>query len=382
MPILWRYMLSQYLKVFFLSTVAFIAVLLTTRAEEIAHFATLGPQGFFVLWFTLYQIPYILPIAIPFSCLISAVLLIKSLSVTHELTALRTCGFAIRNILAPILLAASLITLLNFYIVSEMATNSHLATGLLKSELRSLNPLLLLNNKQMMKMKGFYFDTLGPSRMAESAGDIVLAMPNKSNNRLNMLVAKNLQASMTSFVASDVTLISSLQTEDEDLFDHLMLENIQEAATTIQDFSQMVQKKVWSVNNDHLRSGLLLVRIEEEQKLLDRSIKANEPASQIKIIQRNISRSYAEILRRLSIALAVFTFTLMGAAFGINISRNQSNRGLFFVIGLATLYLVAFFTAKSLDHLLLASISLYIVPHIIIVMMSIWALNRASKGIE
>ncbi len=38
--------------------------LVTTRLDAVAHFATLGSEGLLILWFTLHQIPYILPIAI------------------------------------------------------------------------------------------------------------------------------------------------------------------------------------------------------------------------------------------------------------------------------------------------------------------------------
>jgi lipopolysaccharide export system permease protein len=164
MPILWRYLLVHYFKVLFFCTIAFIIILFTMRLDEIAHFITLGASGLYLLLFTLYQIPYILPIAIPISSLISTILLIQRLSKDHELTALRASAIAIRSILAPILLAAAFLSVLNFYIVSEIATSSHLASGVLKTELRSINPLLILNNKHLMHSKGYHFDILGSSQ--------------------------------------------------------------------------------------------------------------------------------------------------------------------------------------------------------------------------
>jgi lipopolysaccharide export system permease protein len=191
LPILWRYLLAQYLKVLCLCTFSFVAILLTTRLDDIAHFASLGSQGLIILQFTLYQIPYILPIALPISCLISTVILIQRLSSTHELTAMRASGLPLKDILAPILLAAAILSIFNFYVVSELATKSHLETSLLKNELRSVNPLLLLHNKHLMKLKGFYFDTTGASRMGETASDVILAMPNKKNQSINVILGVN-----------------------------------------------------------------------------------------------------------------------------------------------------------------------------------------------
>ena len=243
MPIIWRYLLSHFLKVLIFCVIAFIFVLMTTRLDEIAHFATLGPEGIYILLFTFYQIPYILPIAIPVSCLISAILLIQRLSRTHELTALRASGMSLSAILAPILLAAVFLSLANFYIVSELSTYSHLSSNMLKNELRSVNPLLLLHNKHLMKLKGMFFNTLGSSKIGETASDVIIAMPNKKSNRINVMFAKNLSSYSTRFVSKGVTLVTSLAADHEDKYDHLVIENIDEITTSIQDFAQMLQKK-------------------------------------------------------------------------------------------------------------------------------------------
>jgi len=382
MPILWRYLLSHYLKVLFFCTVAFIAVLLTTRLDEIAHFATLGPQGVYIVLFTLHQIPYILPIAIPISGLISAIILIQNLSLTHELTALRASGLALRDILSPIFFASGVLAFATFFIVSELATKSHLHSGLLKSELRAVNPLLLLNNKHLMRLKGIHFDAMGPSRLGEFASQVFIAMPNKNNSRINVMLAKHLQATPSSLIGKDVTLISSLNKDSQPEFDNIIIENMGQSKTSIQDFSQTIQKKVWSLNNDHLKLSMLLVRLNEERQNRELAIQTGKPVSEQKQIQRNLNRCYSEICRRISVALAAFTFTLMGASFGVRIGRKRSYKGIFLVIGLASLFLIAYFAAKGIDHLLISSTLLYMVPHLVIIIASLWMLSRATKGIE
>lgn len=381
MPIVWRYLLGQYLKVMFFCTLAFIAVLLTTRLDDIAHFATLGAEGYYLLLFTLHQIPYVLPIAIPISGLISAIILIQRLSQTHELTALRASGMAVRHILAPILIAASFLSVANFFIVSEIATHSHLTTGLLKNELRSVNPLLLLHNKHLMRLKGFYFDSMGPSRLGESASEVIIALPNKHNNRMNVMLAKNLESSPVEFTGTGVTLISNLQASEETGFDPLVIENMGQSTTSIADFSQMIQKKVWTIHEDYLQLPLLLARLDEENHALAMA-DPDMPKEDRKEIVCNISRCHSEIVRRISVALAAFTFTFMGAAFGISITRSRSQRGVVFVICLAAMYLISYFVAKALEQNFLASSLLYLAPHVIIVLLAIWTLRNVSKGIE
>lgn len=382
MPIVWRYLLGQYLKVFFLCLVSFVAILLTTRLDEIAHFATLGSEGLFVLWFTLYQIPYVLPIAIPISSLISVIILMQRLSQTHEMTAFRACGLSLREVLTPILIAGFFVAALNFYIVSELATQSHLATGLTKMELRSINPLLLLHNKHLMRLKGVYSDTLGNSRIGEYTGDTIIAMPNRHNSSVNLIIAKNLQADPTLFMGKNVTVVTPLGNDNLPRHDQLMIENMEQMKTSLKDFSQILQKKVWTLNNDHLRLALLRARLQDLHKWKAETEDTESNADTLKQINRSINRGYAELIRRLSISLAAFTFALMGASFGISISRQRSNRGIIYVVGLAAMYIVAFFAAKGLEHQLLAASLLYIVPHIIIIAFSLFMLTRVSKGIE
>lgn len=382
MPTLWRYLLSQYFKVLCLCSVTFVAMLFIMRLEEIARFATLGADGLYVLWFALSQIPYVLPIALPVSCLISATLLFQRISHTHEFTALRASGLGLRDILAPILLAAAFLSCFNFYVVSELATGSHLTTGLVKEELRSINPLFLAQNKHLMRLKGFYFDILGSSRLGESASDIFLAMPNKHNDRLNLLIAKNLQATPSTFTGHGVTLISGVASDTDHHFDHLVLENIERATTSVQDFSQLMQKKIWTLSHDHLQLPFLLIRLDQQKQALALSKQAKAPISELKQIKRDIDRGHTEIVRRLSIAFATFTFTLMGAAFGISISRQRSSKGLCFVLGLATLYLVSYFIAKGVDYLFVTASLFYLLPHLVIIFLSVWALKRTMDGIE
>lgn len=376
MIIIWRYLLSQYIKVLSLSVTAFIAVLLTTRLEDIAHFASLGANGLYVLKFTLYQIPYILPIVIPISALISSLVLMQRISESHELTALRASGLSIKMILGPILLFASYLAVFNFYIVSEVATDSHLTSNTLKNELRQVNPLLVLHNKQMMRLKGIFFDALGESKIGESASDIILAMPSKADGPMNLLIAKNLSSTDSTFTGSFLTYISSVKWDPEKKFDNLIIENMEKSISPIKDFSKILQKKMFTINNDHLNLKLLLTKIRDEQR---KPISPNLDIA--KTQKRNINRSLTEIMRRVSIAIATFTFTLMGLAFGASISRLQSSR-LFILIGLAAFYLVAYFVAKSIEYQLIASFILYLVPHFIILLISMMKLHQLSKGVE
>ena len=158
MPIIWRYLLRSYFQVFLLCVSAFIGVLIVMRFQEISRFATSGAPLFKVIFFALLQIPYILPMAVPVSCLIAAILLFQRLSHAQELTAFRTCGLGLWPIASPILFAGCLLTLINFTIVSEISPRCR---GISKSEVLEIaatNPLFLLQKESLIKLKNAYID--------------------------------------------------------------------------------------------------------------------------------------------------------------------------------------------------------------------------------
>lgn len=382
MPILWRYLINHFLKIAIVCVLAFVAILLTMQLDDIAHFAALGAPIGYILLFTFHQIPYILPIALPLSCLIASLLLVQNLSQTHELTALRASGFALWHILAPIWLIAAFLTVANFWIASEWSTQSHLQTNVLKNELRAINPLLLLNNKHVMRLKGFYFDTLGSSHVGESSSDNILAFPNRHQERLHLMIAQHLTASSSVFIGENVTLITGLASEKEEDFDPLFVENINKSQTHVNDFSDVLQKKVWTINNDYLQMPLLLARIQEQRHLLQESKHKKESKGDLKSLSMQLNRSFSEIMKRFSIAIAVFSFTLMGSTFGIHIGRKQHHNTLYLAILLTVIFLVSFFVAKGVEHQLWLAALLYLAPHFLMICVSLLVLRRVAKGIE
>lgn len=381
MPILWRFLIQNFLQVFLLCVAAFIAILLTTRLEEIAHFASFGADLKLIGMFALFQIPYILPIALPISCLISSILLMSRLSKDHELTALRSAGLSLKEIAAPLVFTSIFLALFNFYTVSELATLSHLKANTLKSELRSINPLLLLHNKHLMRAKGIYYDALGASKMGQSASDVIIAMPDQKNQSLNLIIAKQLDTDNEEFKAKQLTLLTQIDNDSGSGYPSLLLENIGSSSSKIEDFSHLIQKKISQVSSDNLNIGMLRMRLADYELQLEtiEPNPVNEPL--LKYLRKSVRQIYSEVARRFSAGLAPFTFTLLGLAFGMSISRTTRKIEMLFPILLAALFLISFFAAKSLDSQTGLSYALYLVPHALIAAAAVYKLERISHGV-
>jgi lipopolysaccharide export system permease protein len=382
-PKLWRYLLVHYVKVLLICLVGFIAILLTTRFVEIARFAASGVGFKILLHYISHQIQYILPIAIPISCLISSLVLFQQLSHNSELTALRASGLALRQIIGPILLAGAFISIGNFYIVSELSTESHLATRQLENSIKSLNPLSLLQNASFLRLRGIYVDILGPSRPGEMASEVILALKNSKHERIHLLLAKEISTADNHIGGEDISIITGSGDSAPEEFDHLVIENIKSMTTPIPQLSQLFKQDGWRLTISHLRMPLLLARLRELRTTYAEGVLNNASEASLKPYIRYINDCLSEISKRFSVAIATFVFTFMGCSFGTSISRRQQSiRGIVYVIFLSGLYLICFFTAKSVDHQFYLASSLHFIPLILATVLSAWNLNRVTRGIE
>ena len=120
--------------------------------------------------------------------------------------------------------------------------------------------------------------------------------------------------------------------------------------------------------------------ISKDHLVIDTKEKPNKET--LKTLKIALNQSLSELTKRFSIAIAVLSFTLMGTTFGMHIGRKRNHVLLYTAITLTTLYLVAFFVAKGVDHQFWLATSLYLTPHLIIILASLFVLRRIARGIE
>lgn len=368
MPILWRYLLRSYFQVLLLCIFAFVAILLVSRSQDIARFASSGAPLKAVLLFSLYQIPHILPLALPIACLIATILLFQRLSHTHELTALRACGLGLKTITFPLLMAASFLSIVNFSIVSELAPQCRILSKKLTYEVTAINPLFLLQKGTLVKIKDTFID-MKLLRMGRRAENVILVLNNRSHGRLSIITAKELSLEGDQLKGEYVSLISSLDSKRPEGFDHLVIENQTTMSTQASNLSQFIQNNDWYSNQDYLSFRMTLAKNAFE--------KGRSKSSHLSKYRADL-----EICKRLSLGIAAFTFTLIGIAFGTEISRSRKKKGIFWAIGLSAFFLVCFITAKSWHYNAIIPLLVYLLPHPIIALFCLRAYKRVSEGIE
>lgn len=368
MPILWRYLLKELFRVLLLCVATFVSILLVSRSQDIARFASSGAPFKAVFLFSLYLIPTVLPLAIPIACLIATLLLFQKLSHTHELTAMRACGLSTQNLAYPLLLSGFVMAVLNFSIVSELAPLCRVLTKKLTYEVTATNPLFLLQKNTLVKIKDTFID-MRMLRMGRCAEDVVIVINDSSRGRLNIVTAKQFSIEGDQLLGDHVTFISSIDSKQEG-FDHLAIENQTTMSTKASNLSQFIQSTDWYANYDYLPLRMIFAK---------KSYDKLSPSSRARSDQ---VKGELEVYRRITLGLAAFTFTLIGVAFGMELGRNRNKKGIIWAICLSAFFLICFLTAKTWRHQVLLPSIVYFLPHPVIIFCSLIALRRVSKGIE
>jgi len=259
----------------------------------------------------------------------------SSISSSHELTALRASGLSLRKIVFPLVYVSFLFALSNFYVASELVPLSRQASRELIKSTAAQNPLVLLRHDDLIKMKHRYA-SLEMVRSPDLAKNALLAFLNPKSGQVNLIVAKELAYDDGQLLGRNISIIAE-SPADLPGFNHLVIDNHEKTSVFANTLSDLLYKPPQENSQEFLPSSALL------------------------------NGTQYEILRRFDFFVLPVAFALIGIAFGIRISRNQSRRPLLYTIALSVFLLVSFIAAKSVqkDPLLMMFV-LYLPPAIVI----------------
>src|SRR3990167_3263190 len=287
MTLLWRYTLQCYLRILLLSVSSFIVILIVAKFKDMARFAALSASLWKTMLFALYQVPSILPIAIPISALISSLILFQRLSKTSELIALRSSGLSIWKIISPLLFLSSLLALMHFSLTAELSPFCRRETKALFFHETSENPLLLLQRQNLVQLKKAYLDMV--VKDDQTLKDVTLITYNSSNQRLNLLSARKLKMKGDLIQGIDLAICFPYK-------DSIFIENQECMSTSAPLLSAALKKK---------------------------SPHVDVQAMNLKMLHLSKKKAFAwiEIAKRISLSLSVFSLTFLGSVFGMQTGR-------------------------------------------------------------
>lgn len=271
----------------------------------------------------------------------------------------------LKTVLYPLFLGGLFLSLVNFTIVTEIGPRCRLMAKELSHEMTSNNPFYIFNKIIEGKMTNAYIE-IRTLKGGKKAKDILLILNNRTQQRLNVMTAKELSIEGSEMIGKDVSILSSVHSEGEDNYDHMVIENQETMSTQAASLSRLLHDSKWHLRPEFLSFKDLIVRI-----LLSKNHKC---------IWKNTHG--LEIARRISLSLTPLAFTIMGAAFGMQIGRQRNKKGILWAMLLTSLYLSAFIGAKSMKHFPKTAWALYFLPFVVIALFSLRSIKRISQGIE
>jgi len=350
-PLLWRYLLFSYLRIFFLSVFSFVGLLFVLRCKDIARFACLSGEVKKTWLFIVYQFPHILPVAIPISALIASFLLMHTFSQHQEFNACRTSGVSPSFLLKPVLHIAFFFALCNFAISAEVAPYCRRETKTLLFREKGINPLILLQRPELAKIKNTYL---------EWQQNVIGITYNAYHKRLQLFTAETLSVEGEELRGKHLSLLSHIPHQEGEDFDETFLENLETMTTSASQCSLMLKQKRPVLEPTTFSLKHLLV--------------------QRKLFVQKAPILLIEILRRFSQSASVWTLSLLGCAFGIQTQRKKSVSSLLQMVGLTLFIFTSYFLGKSLKSFPLAAFLALALPHPILWLISYRRLALLSKG--
>lgn len=357
-----RYLLLNFCRLFALALGTMVAMILISRLTVIAEFATYGVPLTKLLEFIVIQIPLFLPTAIPISALIATFILMRRLSHNGELTAFRSAGLSLSSLLFPILAGCAFLSILSFYITSEVGTYTHRRTRAMIKEVTALNPILMLEHPSIANMTGAYtkMDPVYPGREVEN---VFVALPGR---RINLLFSDHLKIKEGQLQGTHMTTVTQIPHKEG--FDHLIVENLEATYAPAVELATLVHKKGWKLACDHLSWRLLTAM---QQRLSPKT----DGKSQMRI-----KKCTSEKGRRLCLASLPLFFAFLGLTYGFSMTRSRSFLPILTVALLTVYALIINLVAKELDHLPLLSISLFSTPHLLIALFTLMRMRNINRG--
>lgn len=120
-----RYLLSQFIRIFFVSVLIFTIIYITVNVfEEIDNFIDHNATLKHVALYYLYSIPFILTYIIPVSLLLGAIFSMGILARRNELTAFISSGVSLVRIALPILVAAIVVSVFSAWFNDRVVTKA------------------------------------------------------------------------------------------------------------------------------------------------------------------------------------------------------------------------------------------------------------------
>ena len=339
MRILDRYIVGGYVVTFAVSALVVTFVMCLMALFRIADFLAFGASWIGVLKFFLEGMPTALSFSIPVGMLVSSLLTFGRLSSYGEITAMRSSGLSMREIMTwPIFLSA-LMSIFCLYLNAELAPRMLLLQRAARWDLGVTSPLKLLEEGRFIRdFPGFTF-YIG-SKKNDELFDVIIYQQMGEEGKYRNIRAKRGTVSM---LADEQALLIDLYDVRIDPWDDQHAGAGQAGQFPLKiDVSKghKAQDKQEKRKSD-LTLSELLQQIRSPVEWI-----ANMDAEHIAIQKMSM---IVEATKRVVLALSCFAFALLGIPLATKTERRESSVGIGISIVLVFVFYLFIILAESLE---------------------------------
>jgi lipopolysaccharide export system permease protein len=370
MKILSKYITRQAVITLFFTMGVFTFVLLLARIlKQLSDMLVNQKVGLDVVgYFILLVTPNILSFSLPMAMLATALLVFGRMSADNEITAMRSCGVSLGQVVAPVILLAAVMSVLCLYINADVAPWCKFQFKTMFVRLGSERPMALIQEGTYIKDFPGYVIYAGRKK-ENLIEDVMLYTLDDSNNVISSLRA---QKGVITAKPAEHKLLLDLYNVRGDLRDG-------KDPTNVHKIHPDTTAARYPIEMDLSRA---LRQARASRQLSD--LVFSELLGEIRDLrQRGIypAAALVEAHQRVSGAVACLAFTLIGIPLGIKTSRRETSVGIALSLGLALcFYFVTVLanTLKSRPYLYPEAILWS--PNLFFELLGLWLLWRVARA--
>jgi lipopolysaccharide export system permease protein len=318
-------------------------------------------------WFVLLMLPYVLSFSLPMAMLAAVLLVFGRMSADNEITTIRASGVGLGRVAAPVVLLATLMAALSFYINATLTPQCGFAFRTLFLKLGTENPMALLEEGAYIKNFPGYVVYVGEKK-GNIITDVTVYMKNDKGNVTSSLRAKK---GIVKGKPAEKKLLLDLYNVTGDLRDP-------NSPTNIQKIQRGITAARYPIELD---LGQAFRLASETRKLRD--LVFSELRQEIANMRRMgiyPAAALMEVHKRIAAAVACVAFTLIGIPLGIKTSRRETTVGIALSLGLALIYYLMMLLAQALSNRpYFYPEAILWTPNLIFEVLGVWLLWRVSR---
>lgn len=339
-----RYIVFDYLVIFFTALLLITFVMTVGAMLKAVDLMARGISMGLITKFFFQNIPYILSYSMPISTLFSALLLFGRLSMDNEISAMKACGLSLWRVAAPLILLSVLFTGICIYINSEIAPEAKYANKKLLRSAGVDEPINLLDEGRFIDdFKGLLI-FVGQKKENKFKDVVIYKLNNKGG------IQQSIRARRGEVEADNDKKILTIKLYDghREMFD---------------EEDPMDLSKAQFIPFEYVRFPLDFKNMLEDDNEVRRK-ESNMTLGQLICHIRNIDRDFPlvpedkraisesrfiiEASRRISTAVACFSFMLIGIPLGVKSHRKETSVGMVVSLAIVFAYYTFIVIAKSL----------------------------------